>query len=401
MIDLTETLDWLSAIDDRSYLTDEARRLIREGNTLDRSDRRAKWIVERLRGAGQSSREPLEKAEILLHCAGLAFLHGWHTQAAMDANEALLACQNDEHRRGVAHWILGTVQWKLDQHDRAYTNWVTARKIFGGLQILYQHFPEQRDWYRNGLRQMGAEVVLCPEEIETWLNCFEGSGLGLPTKQIVKRVRANLCKEPYSDLYAFIDELKQAIESSKNAYERGEVCLEFGLALYETKNISSAIDVLRRAVQNFYPGIGIYHKQVVARLMLGAVERLNSSTYNQAVADWKRSIAEFEQLRVWAERDKLQQKKQWYDERLELLRAAFSTRSRRPRHRKEKPKRSGGGYQGADARGLERFDYFVSLLQGDIEKAKRLVEFEQRQFPRENLSQHIERAIERLLRDRR
>ena len=399
MIDLSETLGWLSAIDNHSYLNDEARRLIKEGNMLDRSDRRAKWIVERLRGAGQSSREPLEKAEILLHCAGIAFLHGWHMQAANDANVALLACQNDEHRRGVAHWILGAVQWKLNQNDQAQTNWVKARKIFGVLQVLYQNLPDQRDWYRNGLRQMGAEAVLCPEEIETWLNCFEVSSLALPTKQIVQRVRTNICKEPQADLYALIGDLKQAIEKSKNAYERAEVCLEFGLVLYQTRHISSAIDVLRRSVQNYIPGIGIYHKQVVARLMLGAVERLDSSTYNQAVDDWKRSIAEFEQLRVWAERDKLQQKMQWYAERLELLKAAFSTRSRQPRRSRGIPK--GPSASPSDAHEFENYRNLVSLVGGNTETANGLIEYERQRFPRAGLDELIERAIERLLRDRR
>jgi hypothetical protein len=95
---------------------------------------------------------------------------------------------------------------------------------------------------------------------------------------------------------------------------------------HQIGNSYLAVELLRKAVINFHPGIGTYHKQVVARCMLGSLEWMHQSSHNQAVADWLHCIDEFEKLRWLADRDNYQAKEEWYSQHCGLLRSALLER---------------------------------------------------------------------------
>jgi hypothetical protein len=94
-------------------------------------------------------------------------------------------------------------------------------------------------------------------------------------------------------------------------------------------NTHYAIELLRKSVLHFFPGIGTYHKQAVARCMLGAVEWMNEHSRQQADTDWQRCIEEFENLRLWASRDHHQIKRDWYTEHRAILHEALLEQRRR------------------------------------------------------------------------
>jgi tetratricopeptide (TPR) repeat protein len=229
-------------------------------------------ILEKLRNTAHSPGDPFRNAEILLYCAAIGHGHGECPQAARDAREAVISYDNDDHRRAVALWILGITQWEMHQNHDAYRNCADAKEIFRQRQILFQHFPVEEAWYKNRIWEMEVGLASRPEEIWTWLNYFERSSLKPLTQHIVECVQDKIRGQAYQNVYALMQDLQEANRQSEGVYESAEIYLEFGLAVYQLGNTHFALELLRKAVQNFCPGIGSFHKQVIARCMLGAVE---------------------------------------------------------------------------------------------------------------------------------
>jgi hypothetical protein len=319
MINIFEALSWLNVIDNSSHLNDEARRLVGFASKFSPRDSKVHRILERLRNTAHSSGNPLEKAEILLYCAAIGYWRGCFPEAACDAREAVIACDNNDHHRAVALWILGMPEWKMFQNHDAYRDWAEAKAIFEQRKILFQNFPNEKAWYKNRIRRMNVDLATHPEEIWTWLNYFERPCLRPPTQQVVNCVQEKIRQQAYPNVYGLMQDLQEAMRRCEGVYERAEIYLEFGLAVYEIRNTYFAIELLRKSVLNFFPGVGTYHKQVVARCILGAVEWMNETSHAQADADWTRSLEEFEKLRQWASRDNHQTKREWYTEHRAIL----------------------------------------------------------------------------------
>ena len=405
MLDAVNALSWLNAIDHRPHMNNEARRLIKNGVEFSPQDSRIKLVLERLRSLAHAAGDPLETAEILLWCAAIGRWRGWCPQAARDATEAVLCCESDDHRRAVALWIQGIVQWEMCQNHDAYRNCVTAKELFQKRHVLFQHFPEEDAWYRNQIRQMEVDLAARPEEIWTWLNYFEPSSLKAPTKQILECVQDKVRGQAYQNVYALMQDLQEANRQCEGIHEKAEIYLEFGLAVYQLGNTHYAIELLRKAVQNFYPGVGSYHKQVVARCMLGAIEWMQVSSHKQAIVDWKRCVEEFEFLRRWADRDHLSRKEEWYAKHCEILRAALLERCKedpRPVNPEEDfPEESGPmpPPPRPNTQDPNRYQDLLAMCRGDGELAERLIEFERKKVPNAGRNEWIQRAIERWIRD--
>lgn len=407
MLDGSKVLGWLNAIDPSSHLNNEARRLIKNGLEFSPQDSRIKLLLERLRSLAHATGDPLEKAEILLWCAAIGRWRGWYPQAARDATEAVLCYDMDEHRRAVALWMQGLVQWEMHKNHDAYRNYDEARGLFQRRQILFQHFPEEDAWYRHQIRQMNVDLAARPEEVWTWLNYFEPSSLRPPTRQIVEAVHDKIRAQAYQSPYALMQDLQEANRQCEGVYERAEVYLEFGMALYQLGNTHFAIELLRKAVQYFYPGIGSFHKQVIARCMLGAVEWMQTSCHHQAAADWKRCVEEFDILRRWADRDNLPKKVEWYTQHGEILHAALlERRQEEPRSKDiedDFPDESGPIPQpqpsAPNSQNTNAYQDLLAMCKGDRELAERLIEFERRNAPTADRNELIQRAIERWIRD--
>lgn len=411
MLNGFKVLGWLNAVDTSPHLNGEASQLIKKACAYGLSSSEVRLILERLRHAGHSSGDSREKAEILLYCAVIGHWRGWCPQAAVDATEAVLLYDDDDHRRATALWILGMTQWDLSEPHDAYRNWSDAKKIFEQRKILFQHFAREKDWYQNQIRQIQVDLVFHPEETWTWLNWFERSCLRSTAQQIVDHVQEKIQQHAYSSVYALMHELQQAERACDSVLEKAEIYLEFGLAIYELGNAHFAVDLLRKAVSNFYPGIGAYHKQTVARCMLGALEWKIDRSHTQAVADWNRSIEEFEILRQWASRDHHQTKIDWYTEHRAILCEALSDRLHGPATKPPEESQpdghashEGGLPQAPSTPDVKQADLYQELLGKvlwDRATADRLIEFERKKSPSADRNELIKRAIERWVRDNR
>jgi hypothetical protein len=407
MTDIFEVLGWLEAIDRRSHLSEEARRLAgyARANLVDES--RLIPILERLRNAAQCSEGPLAKAETFLHCAAIEYCRGRYPWAARDAREAALSYDADVHRHAVALWVLGSIQWKTRQNHDAYRNWADAREIFRKREPLFQHFPKEKSWYQNRVRYMEIKSAMRSEEIWTWLNYFEPSNLRTPTKQFVDRVQEKIRQQAYSNVYALMQDLQEADRRSETLYEKAENYLEFGLAMYQMGNVYYAIELLRKSVRYFHPGVGTYHKQVVARCMLGALEWMQRASHDQAKADWMRCIDEFEKLRGLADRDNCQDKEKWYARQRDILRVAlFEKCNEEPKPPNpesgipEEPQPEPPPWTPTNQK-PDLYNELLMKVRWDRAIADRLIEFERKKAPTADRNEWIKRAIERWDHDNR
>jgi hypothetical protein len=403
MIDAFKTLGWLNSIDKRSHLKKEDRRLIETIGKLGLFDFRIEPILEILRSAAHSSLDPLRKAEALLWCAAVGHARRWCPQAARDAREAIVSYNRDHHRQAVALWILGIVQWEMLQNHEAYRNWAEARRIFKQCQSPFQPSPQINDWYKEPVWQMEVELIARPEEISTWLNRFGRSSLSPSVGQVITGMRARIRQQAYPNIYILMQDLQDAIGRSERAYERAEIYLEFGLATYQIGNSHFAIHLLRQAILNFYPGIGTYHKQVVARCMLGGLEWMHKSLHNQAAADWLRCIDELDDLRWRADCSNRREEEEWYSERCDILRSALLEWLEPPKQSDAcngTPKVNGSKPSVPNAKKTYPYDDLLRAVGWDPATADRLIELERKNSPNANQNELIRRAIERLLRDR-
>jgi hypothetical protein len=400
-----KVLGWLNANDRCTFLNNEVRWRIRVACRSNEDTSRVERILERLRSVAHSSDDPREKAEILLCCAAVSHRREWYPQAARDALEAVVSYENDDHRRAVALWILGMAQWEMLRHHDAHTNWVNAKNNFERCQALFPRPAERKDWYEDWLWQMKVELVAHPEEILTWLNCFERSSLRPSSWQVVKPAQEKIRCQTYPSIYILMQDLQEATQRSEGAFESAEIQLTFSVGAYQMGFSHFAIELLRKAVINFHPGMGTYHKQAIARCMLGAVEWTNKLSQNQAVADWRRCVDEFEDLRKWADRDNLNEKEAWYLEHHDVLQSALLERVRPPKQSapdNSTPKESPSAPPPRSSTGTKRYTYQDLLFRvgGDQAAAERLINSERKTAPpTADRNELIHRAVEKWIRD--
>ena len=407
MIDSSRALSWLNTIEGRSHLKEGDRQLIREIIESDLSELRIAQILERLRTEAHSPGHPLRTAEIMLYCACIGHWRRSYPQAARDAIEVVIFYDADDHRRAVALWILGIIQWEMSQNHEAYRNWAEARKIFKQYRDSSSHSRMTKDWYKDSIEQMEVDLLARPEEILTWLNHFERPSLGPRTSRIISSMREKVRGQAYPSIYVLMQDLQEAIRWSERIYERAEIHLEFGLAMYQMGNSYFAIELLRRAVSDFYPGLGVYHKQVVARCMLGAVEWMHKSSHKQAAADWLCCFDQFEQLRCSADSDNLPEQEEWYSERCNILTSALLGRVKPPAeseldndHRAE-PTDTESHASGRNENESYLYDDLLNKVRGDRGIADRLIEYERKKAPKADWNELAQRAIERWIHDNR
>lgn len=246
-----------------------------------------------------------------------------------------------------------------------------------------------------------------PEEMWTWLSCFEPSNLKTPTKKIVDCVQQKIREQAYSNVYALMQDLQEADRQGDGMYEKAEIYLEFGLAMYQMGNIHYAIELLRKSVRYFHAGVGTYHKQAVARCMLGALEWMQRPSHNQATADWIRCIEEFEKLRGEADRDNCPEKEKWYAQHRDILRVALfekhngNPKPPNPEHDlPEEPQPEPPPWTPTNQK-PDLYNELLMKVRWDRPIADRLIEFERKKAPTADRNELIKRAIERWLRDNR
>ena len=434
MIDVFEALSWLNQFD-ASHLTQAAGVLVAMSRDVSEPDAQLRSTIRSLGALAKGSRDPLEVAEITLHRAALEYWRNAFPRAIRLATRAVRGFRDDHHRQAVAKWILGMAQWNIMENDEAYCNWAECRDFFKASLSDPRNSPSIRSCYEEPLLKMEIELAFKPEEIIHWLNEFEPPHLTPPSQQLVDTIHARIRQRAYPNAYAMMQDLQDVNRWTRYLYERAEVYFECAFFSYQMGNCAAAIELLRHAVVDFFPGAGTNHKHVVARCMLGAIEWMDESTSKHANADWRQCLAQMDELRLQADTENSQSRKKWYaDHRTIILRALLDRLpSPAPARRNNRPTASAAPQpnspspSGSDAPTTalspsatathetqrivtniappqsnqpDLYSELLSMVAHDEQVAERLIEFERRSAPGAGRRELIARAIERLIDDR-
>jgi tetratricopeptide (TPR) repeat protein len=324
LIPVFEVLGWLNKFDS-SHLSVTANRLTRRARDVSRSHQDVQQTLNHLQGVARATTDSLEKAEIWIHIAAVAYWCKWFSQAIHYAEKAVNSYQNDDHRSAVALWILGMPRWEILQNPIAYMNWNEARNCFRDRRIFFRHSRVEREWYKDRLRQMEIELATKPEEVFNWLNKpgFGVSKLTMPSEQLVDAIQNKIRQQVYPDVYSLMNDLQDIVKWSRELYEGPEAILVCGLAAYQMGNLSSAAELLEEAVTKFPSTKYNNHEQIIARWMLGAVEWKIKNDQKKTIDRWRRCINDLEDLRQYADQNNMQPQKKWYADRRSILQAAM------------------------------------------------------------------------------
>jgi hypothetical protein len=166
------------------------------------------------------------------------------------------------------------------------------------------------------------------------------------------------------------------------------------------------------------------HQQECVRWMLGAVQFWSGDQIADAIKNWDMSLEGMRKLAQRADQNNKASQKRWYRDRIVYMSGAlkgkikehFSGTSKDYRTTDEQggrgdipatPQSQAPGSEpsqprphGPQATQTDRYQYLVLLVQGDSATAERLIEYERTIAPSADRSEWIERAIERLLRQR-
>jgi len=156
--------------------------------------------------------------------------------------------------------------------------------------------------------------MISMENVFAWLNEFQGSSLTGPDIILRDAISQKISQGRFFEAYQAIEFLKTYENNRENAFERGEIWLECGLAYYDMGNSIEAIKSLKMAEKEFPPAS---HEHAVTRWMLGTVQWSFESDNAEAMVNLKEAIEEFRSLEKMSEQDRRVREKDWYADRIE------------------------------------------------------------------------------------
>ncbi len=276
-------------------------------------------------------------------------------------------------------------------------------------------------------------------DVYMWLNEFDRTSLSATAAILKDHIVCAVMSDEFEDAYQVLEQLRFYKGASLEPWERGEILVECGRAYCGMGNPYGTMHMLRNALDDFAPAS---HKLAVTRLLLGIVQRSVDTERMQAIVNWQKAVDEFQKLQLKADYDNDCDRKEWYDRRLEELKAdlrywashprerypaacrdaSWSARSSGHDRRARAPLPLGPAPEAdfaaqeapaaADAASVPEtgfaeepdhqytYQYLVQILHRDRAQAERLIEEEARLAPKAGRRDHIRTAIIKLLRDR-
>jgi tetratricopeptide (TPR) repeat protein len=326
MADLLDALEWLN-IFDISHLRNSTReRLERIRSVRLNSDEIANEIEALLTESGRSG-DPWEYPEVLVHSAIIEYRNRHLNTARGHLHDAVRAYDGHYHRRAIAQWMLGFVEWELLENDAATSNWEAARESFTNMSEWYLKRAEQ-SLFATQVSRAGLF-----EEAFRWLNHHEASHLKRTPRElqtiISKRLDEGLIDDEapqdtwviYQLMYKLIDETR----TSTDYMETAEAYIECGIAAYRMGHLSEAIRYLELGINHYHPGT---HHQAVSKWLLGIVQWDLEGYQDLARRNWQEAIESFEQAALQAQYRNRMAQARWYSEILHVMQDALQEKIR-------------------------------------------------------------------------
>lgn len=150
-------------------------------------------------------------------------------------------------------------------------------------------------------------------DVFRWLNRFEGSKLTSLDRILLDLVKQKITEGKFSDADRVIEYLKSYQKTREDAFEKGEIWVECGLAYYDIGDPFKVVKSLKMAKKEFTASS---HKRAVACWMLGTIQWDIENDNAEALINWKWAIEDFDLLEKIAEQDRRVKERNWYVERI-------------------------------------------------------------------------------------
>lgn len=360
MITLESAFSWLNQFN-VSHLTSNIRQIVDHWMDSGISDITFGGIKQRAL-LTITDLDPLERPEVLLAAALAENRRGQRDASRNSIREALKLYPEtlaNRHRRAVALWMAGILEYQALENMTAYSCWQAARLIFEtlGSEARAVRDAEKARWYFDRVFEMRLEMAFTAEEAYTWLNVFppppgrqpwlgearisDGSGsasfemsharpaAGLaktdsPAYIIIDKVYDQARKHHYATARRFMDQLRFLSDRSPHHTEKPQVWLECGLAAHQMNLTEEAVELLRHASAMYGQRS---HEQAVAFWMLGAVVWQMEDRRHEIIPYWEQAVSIFQDLETRSDHQNRQGRRDWYHHLLEILPLALAQRA--------------------------------------------------------------------------
>jgi tetratricopeptide (TPR) repeat protein len=261
----------------------------------------------------RASPDPLEYPEALMYCGVAQYYRGRWLTASQHLNEALRLYPPGRHRTVITRYISAWINWQLGEESTSRGQW----------EEVIKEIQKIMGWYAETLKKIQLDVVveksLQIREPYLWLNKWEQTKIDGQARQLVDILRRKLNRKDPT-LYQIIARLLDIARGDKDYLVEAEILVECGLAAYEMENYPQALNYLQGAVDLYHPRT---HRQAVARWLLGVVQWQIEPERARAPMNWESSISIFEDLSLQEDRQGKKDRKNWYEQQLEIMRRAM------------------------------------------------------------------------------
>ncbi len=143
-----------------------------------------------------------------------------------------------------------------------------------------------------------------------WLKLFRASTLVTPVTILRNQITNKIQGGDFIQVYKLIEYLEMSAAALNDKFDTGDILTEIGLAYYRMGNLQKAEEYWFKA-RNDYNDC---HEGAVVMWLLGSVRWQIDMRNKIALNDWKMTIREFRILANAAERNRLADQYEWYDQ---------------------------------------------------------------------------------------
>jgi tetratricopeptide (TPR) repeat protein len=321
MITLTEAFGWLN-VDDKSHLSSVNQLSLYQLQDTRVPDRHKEALIRELRATSNTCQDVLEGLEVLITIARYAAELGDLQGARQDLVEAIRRYRPISHRMAMAKWMLGIVEWKLQDNNQAYANWFLARSIFQKCveEKLRVTATDMVRWYSRQIERMHLDMTCTAEEAFFWLTFFEPSQLSEPAKQLSQQITKDIVQKKYAQAYEIGNSLATISRNRMDPTETAEVWVVVGLAAHQMGNPRKAVDYWTRGAAAYTPW---GHHWAVVRWMIGVALWNIPGETDRAMRSWMDAADTFQELRTAADRAADTNKRDWYENTARIMKLAL------------------------------------------------------------------------------
>lgn len=320
MSELQTALGWLTQFSPSRITFNTRLRLIQMENSI---IAQADFLRERTASLMLPSvrADAFEKQELLLRVACLQYSRGWIADCYASLAQAAAIQLPEANRVLVAQWMLGWMEWQINERESAYARCSAVRDAFKrslAAAVDQNQQPGIR-YCTEVLDEIGVIFAGSVEEAFASYNTFSSTRIQGLLRQLHDRALEEMRRLNFTPARLRLDDMIRQARRSTDRLVLPEVLVYCALDVLHMGYPAKAIEYLVEAVAKLPPES---HQQAVALWMRGAIRVTSPVSRIPGVQDWETAQSIFESLQVTSERQRQPEMVQWYAECTKNLRAA-------------------------------------------------------------------------------